>query len=271
MSDYPSRIICLTEESTELFYLLGEEWRIVGISAYTKRPPQAAQQKPKVSSFISANMEKIERLKPELIIGFSDIQAALAHKLIEKGYQVLITNQRSLKEIFEVMQLLSRIVSREEEGKKLIQSWQEKLRQIHEESQILIEKSGGRRVRVFFQEWDEPLISCIEWVGELIFICGGEDIFFSRGRKSASERIVTKEEVASHNPEIWLNSWCGKACDKEWITNEAKWQEVEAIRKNEIYEIESEIILQPGPALFLAGVERIRDIIHRYYKRYLIP
>lgn len=272
LKDYPSRIICLTEESTELFYLLGEDRRIVGISVYTKRPERAKKEKVKVSAFVNANLKKIRELNPDLIIGFSDIQANLAKELIQLGYTVLVTNQRSLEEIFNTMLFLAKMVGQEKKGKSLIKKWVAKLAKIHKESQKLVEKSGGKKPRVFFQEWDEPLISGITWVGELIEICGGIEIFHDlKDKKFARDRIVVQEEIAKRDPEIWLNSWCGKKCDFNWILSQTLLRDVRAVKNQEIYEIDSAIILQPGPALFEVGVDEIQKIIHGYYKRYLIP
>ncbi|MCS6971495.1 MAG: cobalamin-binding protein [Turneriella sp.] len=245
---WPERIICLTEETTEWLYLLGEEKRIVGISAYTVRPP-AAKSKPKVSAFITGNVKKICELKPDLVIGFSDIQAELAQKLIKEGLTVLITNQRTLAEIENTLLMVARIVGREKEAKRILSQWQKKLAKIRRRFQ------GRKRPRVFFQEWDEPIISAIPWVSELIAICGGEDVFSQRTHAMARERIVSREEVLRAQPEIILGSWCGKPMDRQWV--ETQFAGTPAVAYGRIYEIDSAEILQPGPALFLDGVDRL--------------
>ncbi|MBE7439310.1 MAG: ABC transporter substrate-binding protein [Spirochaetales bacterium] len=250
---YPSRIVCLTEESTELLYLLGEEERIVGISAYTVRPPQAPEEKPVVSAFIHGSIRKILALKPDLVIGFSDIQADLARDLIRAGLEVWITNQRSLQEIFQSMFRLGCLVGQKKRAHQLISEWQEKLERIRSDC-------GPSRPRVFFQEWDEPIISGIRWVSELIEIAGGDDIFpESRDKAMARDRIRSKEEIIERDPEIILGSWCGKPMDREWVQRTLQY--TTAVQKDRIFEVDPSIILQPGPALFQDGVDELTRII----------
>jgi iron complex transport system substrate-binding protein len=254
---FPKRIICLTEESTELLYLLGEEKRIAGISVYAIRPKIASSEKPKVTSFISGNIKKIKSLNPDLIIGFSDIQADLASQLIKEGFNVLVTNQRTIQEIFETMLLIGSIVGRKQDTLSLIDTWKKNIKSIEEKA-----NQRKNRPKVFFQEWDEPIISAIKWVSEAIEICGGVDINKKDLNHSlASERIVSSEEIKNKNPDIIIGSWCGKPVDFEWIQNKEEWKETNAIRRNQIYEMDSSIILQPGPALFLEGLQTMHQIL----------
>lgn len=259
----PSRIVCLTEETTELLYLLGEETRIVGISAYTVRPPVAKEQKPKVSAFISGNRKKILSLEPDLVVGFSDIQASLAHDLIKEGLNVLILNQRSLEEILNSILLLGTIVGREEKTRQLILEWTKKIESIRMANLNL------QTPKVFFQEWDEPIISGIQWVSELIHIAGGEDIFATPAPgKMAKDRIVSAADVADKDPDVIIGSWCGKPMDRDWIINHPEWQDVKAIQNKQIFEIDSSIILQPGPALFLEGIDAMSQCIQEWRDTY---
>ncbi len=254
---YPKRIICLTEEPTEWLYLLGEERRIVGVSAYTVRPPQA-RQKPKVSAFITGNIKKIKSLKPDLIIGFSDIQADLAAKLIQEGLNVLVTNQRSLSEIIAILRLIARLVGQEKQAEKLLRGWQRKLQAI---KSTRIRK---KKPRVFFQEWDEPIISGITWVSELIAICGGVDVFATKAKPMAKDRIVSIEDILAAKPEVIIGSWCGKPMDRAWVAQHLA--ATPAVQNGRVYEMDSAVILQPGPALFLEGIDSLLNILHEATK-----
>jgi len=253
----PKRIICLTEETTELLYLLGEEERIVGISAYTKRPLRANLEKPKVSAFIQGNVKKIEALQPDLVISFSDIQGQLAKDLIERGLNVLIFNQRSISEIFEVMSILGGLVGKLKEASNLVDTWKSNIDSMLNEIQ-----SYSYRPKVFFQEWDDPIITGIQWVSEAIAIAGGEDAFLNLHKnKMAKDRIISAEDVAISNPDAIIGCWCGKAMDWDWVRNKPEWQNTKAIRNQQIFELDPSIILQPGPALFLEGIPTLRRII----------
>jgi iron complex transport system substrate-binding protein len=252
----PRRIVCLTEETTELLYLLGEEERIVGISAYTVRPPQA-KTKPVVSAFIHGSVPRITALKPDLVIGFSDIQANLAHDLVAAGMNVLITNQRSIAEILETMLLIGEIVGRHSETRTLVDGWHASMDKIRQKTENL------KRPRVFFQEWDEPIISGIRWVSELIEIVGGQDIFADkREAPMAKDRISTPAEVALRTPDVLVGSWCGKPMDFEWIYSRPEWKDLSFVRNRRVHEIDSSIILQPGPALFLEGMQALMQAVH---------
>ncbi|EKJ87154.1 iron complex transport system substrate-binding protein [Leptospira meyeri] len=252
----PERIICLTEEPTEMFYLLGEEKRIVGISVYTERPPKAKEEKTKVSAFISGNLKKITALEPDLVIGFSDIQSQLAKDLIERGLNVLIFNQRSIREILSNMQMLGNLVGQVEKTNSLIEEWTS---QINLWKQVNTSKSY--KPKVFFQEWDEPMITGIQWVSEAIELAGGIDCFSHlKEKKLAKDRIITAEDVATANPDVYVGSWCGKAMDWDWVRNKPEWQSTNFLKSNRIFELDPSIILQPGPALFLEGIPKLKEI-----------
>jgi iron complex transport system substrate-binding protein len=259
MSDkYPNRIICLTEETTETLYLLGEGDRIVGISGYTVRPPEA-RSKPKVSAFINARFEKIDALRPDLILAFSDLQAEIAAELIRRGYPVVTFNQRSVAEILQMIRILGGLVGRVDAAGELVRSLEQGLEQVRASADAL-----PRRPRVFFEEWDDPLISSICWVDELIEIAGGEPLFRElRTERLAKDRIVGADAVAQKDPEIVIASWCGKALKKRTIVERPGWENVSAVRNDHIYEIKSTYILQPGPASLTEGVARLHDCIRR--------
>jgi len=251
----PRRIVCLTEETTELLYLLGEQDRIVGISAYTVRPPEA-KTKPVVSAFINGSVPKIKALRPDLIVGFSDIQANLARDLIAEGLNVLVLNQRSISEILSAIELIGSMIGRSSDTARLVDDFKRRV-------DAAQSKRRESRPRVFFQEWDDPLISGIRWVSELIEIAGGQDIFAElREGSMARERIVSPDEVAMRMPDTIIASWCGKPVDFHWIKNKPEWLQIPAIVNDRIVEIDSSVILQPGPALFLEGLAALESAIH---------
>jgi iron complex transport system substrate-binding protein len=258
---YPERIVCLTEESTETLYLLGEERRIVGISGYTVRPARARKEKPRVSAFLSAKQEKILELKPDLVIGFSDLQADIARDLTKRGLNVLIFNQRSVQEILDMILALSSLVGAAEKGTQLIQELERGLEQIRESA-----NKFPRRPRVYFEEWDEPMISGIRWVSELVEIAGGEDIFSALSHsQAASGRVVADPTLAiQKNPELILASWCGKKFRPERLAARPGWQDIAAVKNNELHEIKSADILQPGPAALTDGVRRIHELLRDF-------
>jgi len=253
---YPRRIICLTEETTETLYLLGEQERIVGISGYTVRPPEA-RQKPKVSAFINAKFDKILALEPDLVFAFSDLQADIAAELIRRGVTVMTFNQRSVMEILEMILTVGRIVGCEEKARNLVSSLQDDL--------IAIRESAARfahRPRVLFEEWYDPLISGIRWVEELIEAAGGECIFPElRQHQAAKDRIVNPADVISRDPEVIIGSWCGRAVKKEWIRTREGWDQISAVHNNHIYEVKSAFILQPGPAALTEGLRQLHAIL----------
>jgi iron complex transport system substrate-binding protein len=256
VSTYPSRIVCLTEETTETLYLLGEGDRVVGVSGYTVRPPEA-RQKPKVSAFINARFEKIEALQPDLILAFSDLQADIARELIRRGYAVYTFNQRTVPEILQMVRIVGALVGRAAEADALAQRLDDGLQEIAGAGRSL-----PRRPRVFFEEWDSPLISGISWVEELVEIAGGEPIFPElRTARLGKDRIVDPAAVIERNPEVIVASWCGKAMKKRTIVSRAGWDAVDAVRHDRIHEIKSTFILQPGPASLTEGVRRLHEIV----------
>jgi iron complex transport system substrate-binding protein len=253
---FPQRIVCLTDETTETLYLLGEQDRIVGVSAYAVRPA-AARDKPRVSAFKNANFDKILDLKPDLVLTFSDVQAEIASELIRRGVTVLAFNQRSVQEIFEMIAVLSRIVGKEAEGQALANELRCGLDAIAESA-----KQFKHRPRVYFEEWNDPLISGIEWVEELIEIAGGEPVFPERRKcGKAQDRVIDAAEVIARDPEVILASWCGKRVKIEEIRTRAGWSEISAVRSGCVYEIPSTCILQPGPASLTEGVRQVHQVL----------
>ncbi len=254
----PQRIVCLTEEPTEWLYLLGEERRIVGISGYTVRPPRAREEKPKVSAFLNAKIDKIVELQPDCVIGFSDLQADIAAQLVRKGIQVTIFNQRSVAEIFSMMYQLAAMVGQEAKGLALIQGMQQRLLEIERAARTL-----KRRPRVFFEEWYDPHISAIAWVSELIGIAGGDDCFPELASQAmGKDRIIADgSEIVRRNPDIVFGSWCGRKFRPDHVLGRAGWEEVGAVKNRQLFEIKSAEILQPGPAALTDGVEQIHRII----------
>jgi iron complex transport system substrate-binding protein len=249
---YPSRIVCLTEETTEILYLLGESDRIVGISGYTVRPPEA-RKKPRVSSFLHARMDKIEALAPDLVLAFSDLQADIVAGLIRQGYPVMTFNQRSVAEVLQAVRLVGSLVGAQARAEVLAHDLEAGLDRIAAEAATL-----PSRPRVFFEEWDDPLISGIQWVEELVAIAGGEPIFPELRRAGlAKDRIVSADEVRVRDPEVILASWCGKRVRPARIAARPGWDAIAAVRNGRIHEIPSSIILQPGPAALTDGVQAI--------------
>jgi iron complex transport system substrate-binding protein len=251
-SRFPERIVCLTEETTETLYLLGAGDRVVGVSGYTARPPEA-RQKPKVSAFINARFDKIEALKPDLILAFSDLQADIAAELIRRGHNVMTFNQRSVDEILRMIRMLGAIVGLAAEGESLAARLERGLDDI---------RAAGakfeRRPRVFFEEWDTPLISGIRWVEELVEIAGGDPIFPDlRHASLAKDRIVDPDRVRDAQPDVIFASWCGKKVRPATIMERPGWSDVPAVKNGRIYEIKSTYILQPGPASLTDGVAQL--------------
>jgi iron complex transport system substrate-binding protein len=254
----PQRIVCLTEEPTEWLYLLGEERRIVGISGYTVRPPKARIDKPKVSAFLSAKIDKILALKPDCVIGFSDLQADIAAQLIRAGVQVTIFNQRSVAEIFSMLYQLAAMVGQAEQGLQRIEAMQRRLADIS-----LAAATLKRRPRVYFEEWYDPHISAIAWVSELIGIAGGDDCFPELAREPmGKDRIIADgADIVARNPDIVLGSWCGRRFRPAHVLARPGWADVNAVKTGQIFEIKSADILQPGPASLTDGVEQLHRII----------
>jgi iron complex transport system substrate-binding protein len=254
----PQRIVCLTEETTEWLYLLGEEARIVGISGYTVRPRRAREDKPRVSAFLSAKIDRILELRPDCVFGFSDLQADIAAELVRRGVQVTVFNQRSVEEIFAMLYQVAAMVGCAERGLALLQGMRERLLAIQAAGRAL-----PRRPRVFFEEWDDPLISGIRWVSELVGIAGGDDVFPELAAQPlGKDRIVADPaEVVRRDPEIVVGSWCGKKFRPERVSARPGWDAVAAVRDQQLFEIKSADILQPGPAALTDGVEQLHRIV----------
>jgi iron complex transport system substrate-binding protein len=248
--------VCLTEETTETLYLLGEGHRVVGVSGYTIRPPEA-REKPKVSAFINARFDKIEALKPDLVLGFSDLQAEIAAELIRRGYPVYTFNQRTVAEILQMVRIVGALVGRGEASDALAARLDAGLEAARARSATL-----QHRPRVFFEEWDEPLISGICWVDELVEIAGGDPIFPElRDKRLGKDRVVDSSAVVERNPDVIVASWCGKAMKKRTIVERPGWGGINAVRDDRIYEIKSSYILQPGPASLTEGLRRLQAIL----------
>ena len=260
----PRRIVCLTEEPTETLYALGESGRIVGISGFTVRPPQARREKPKVSAFTSARIEEILKLKPDFVVGFSDIQADIAAALIKHGVEVWISNHRSVEGILDYIRRLGALVGVAGKANEYAERLRRGLDEIAQQAASL-----PRRPRVYFEEWDEPRIPAIQWVAELIRLAGGDDIFPERAEKSlARDRILADDtEIIARAPDIVLGSWCGKKFRPEKVAARVGWQQVPAVREQQLFEIKSPIILQPGPAALTEGVREIAARIQAWSVR----
>ncbi len=253
----PQRIVCLTEETTEWLYLLGEENRIVGISGYTVRPRRARQEKPRVSAFLDGKIDKIVALEPDLVIGFSDMQAALADKLIRAGLAVFITNQRSVAQILDTMRLVAGLVGARERAEAWIADC------VSAQARMAsVAASWRRRPRVYFEEWDEPMISAIQWVSELIGVAGGDDVFPELGQQSLGRNRVIDDplEPVRRSPDLIVGSWCGKKFRPERVAARDGWSEMPAVRYGELHEIKSPDILQPGPAALTDGVAQLHRL-----------
>lgn len=256
---YPQRIVCLTEESTEMLYILGEEKRIVGISGFTVRPVRARKEKPKVSAYTSANIQKIVDLRPDLVIGFSDIQADIAKNLIAVGIEVWVTNHRSIQGILDFVVRLGAMVGKTEQAIQWTKAIDVKMEQMRQKN------DGRNRPRVFFEEWHDPLFSCIGWVDELISVAGGQNIFPELATQSlGKDRIIADPyEVVRRQPDIILASWCGKKVVPQKIMARPGWQELKAVQNRQVYEVDASIILQPGPAALTDGLDILHGLIQK--------
>ena len=261
----PQRIICLTEETTEWLYLLGQEARIVGISGYTVRPRRAREEKPKVSAFLSAKIDKILALEPDCVFGFSDLQADIAAALIRAGVQVTVFNQRSVAQIFDMLFQVAAMVGQAEPALAWIARTRARLAEIEQAACAL-----PRRPRVYFEEWDDPCISGIRWVSELIGIAGGDDCFPElAAMPMGKDRIIGEpQRIVERAPDIVIGSWCGKKFRPERVAGREGWQGVPAVRDGELHEIKSADILQPGPAALTDGVEQLHRIVMNWSARH---
>ncbi|MDD5324455.1 MAG: cobalamin-binding protein [Polaromonas sp.] len=254
----PQRIVCLTEEPTEWLYLLGQERRIVGISGYTVRPARARDEKPRVSAYLSAKIDRIVELQPDCVIGFSDLQADIAAQLIRCGIQVTIFNQRGVAEIFSMMYQLAAMVGQAERGLALMRAMQQRLLAIEQAARAL-----KRRPRVYFEEWHDPHISAIAWVSELIGVAGGDDCFPELARQAMGKNRIIADggEIVRRDPDIIFGSWCGKKFRPELVAARPGWEGVAAVKNRQLFEIKSSEILQPGPAALTDGVEKLHRLI----------
>ena len=259
----PQRIVCMTEETTEWLYLLGQEHRIVGISGYTVRPRRARDEKPRVSAFTSAKIDKILALQPDCVFGFSDMQADIAAALIRQGVQVTVFNQRSICEIFSMMYQVAAMVGQSKQGLEKIEIMQQQLAGIGEAA-----TGFARRPKIYFEEWDEPHISAIRWVSELIGIAGGDDCFPELAVQSLGKNriIADSAEIARRNPDIIIGSWCGKKFRPEKVAARPGWENVNAVKYKQLFEIKSADILQPGPAALTDGVSQLHRIFTDWNK-----
>ena len=259
----PSRIVCLTEETVETLYLLGEQDRIVGISGYVVRPPQARREKPRVSAFTSANIDKILTLNPDLVLAFSDLQANIVADLIRRGLNVHAFNQRTVAWILEMIRTLGAMVDASGRAEELVATLEAGLVRARKRAECL-----PRQPKVFFEEWDDPLISGIGWVSELIEIAGGIDVFADyRYQGAAKDRVVAAEEVVAREPDLIIGSWCGKKFRPERVVARAGFDRIPAVRRQDMYEIKSSLILQPGPAALTDGLAELQRIIERWASR----
>lgn len=253
------RIICLTEETTEWLYLLGQSHRIVGISGYTVRPKEARHEKPRVSAFTSAKIDKILALKPDCVFGFSDLQADIAAELIRHGVQVTVFNQRSVDEIFSMLYQVAAMVGEATQGLQRIEAMQQHLQTLKTQTYL-------KRPKVYFEEWDEPPISAIRWVSELIHIAGGDDCFPELALQSmGKDRIIADSmEIVRRSPDIIIGSWCGKKFRPDKVAARKGWGDIPAVKNAQIFEIKSADILQPGPAALTDGVNQLHRIIQNW-------
>src|SRR6476620_6051688 len=248
----PRRIVCLTEETVETLYLLGEQDRIVGVSGYAVRPPQVRREKPRVSAFISADIPKILKLEPDLVLAFSDLQADIVADLVRAGVDIHVFNQRDIAGILAMIRTIGALIGAAERADRLAASYEQRL------ATIASAARPAAKPRVYFEEWDDPLISGIGWVSELIEIAGGEDVFPElRHQQAAKDRIISAEVVREAAPEVILASWCGKKVVPARIRARDGWSDIPAVRDDRIVEIKSTIILQPGPAALTDGLDAI--------------
>ena len=262
MNSLPQRIICLTTETVEVLYLLGEQDRIVGISGYTIRPAIARKEKSKVSAFTTAKIDKIIDLKPDLILGFSNLQADIAAALIKAGIEVHVFNQRSVDDILRMIITTGRLVGATEKAENIVKALQTEIAAVRKTANAL-----PRKPKVYFEEWNEPMMCSIRWAAELIEIAGGEDCFpeltqFHR----ASERIVTPAQVLERMPDIIIGSWCGKKFQPEEVKAREGWSAMSAVKNNMLFEIKSADILQPGPSVFTHGLKQLEAIMQQWRK-----
>lgn len=255
---YPSRIVCTTTESVDILYRLGLGDKIVGVSGFTTEPPEA-RRKANIGTYTTIHLDKIKALRPDLVVAFSDLQAQITHDLVEAGFTVFTMNQRSVRGILEAILMLGSLVGATDVAQGLVDEMQKTMETIEQSATYL-----PRRPRVYFEEWHDPLISGIGWVGELIEIAGGEDIFPDVKGNNAKERIISADEVVRRNPDMIIASCCGKKVDMQNIYNRPSWDKIEAIKNKRVHEVKSAYLLQPGPAV-LKGLEQIHALIMKEF------
>jgi iron complex transport system substrate-binding protein len=260
MNTLPQRIVCLTTETVEVLYMLGEQDRIIGISGYTTRPAIARKEKPKVSAFTTAKIDKILALKPDLVLGFSNLQADIAAELIKAGIEVHVFNQRSIDDILRMIVTTGRLVGATEKAENIVNDIQKQIATARKTASAL-----PRKPKVYFEEWNEPMMCSIRWAAELIDIAGGEDCFPELTQfHSASERIVTPAQVLERMPDIIIGSWCGKKFQPEEVKVREGWPAMPAVKNNRLFEIKSADILQPGPSVFTHGLKQLEAIMQQW-------
>ncbi|MGP1716504.1 MAG: cobalamin-binding protein [Methylophilus sp.] len=263
MKHWPQRIVCLTTETVEVLYLLGEQDRIVGISGFTTRPAVARKEKPKISGFTSANIEKILALQPDLVLCFSNLQADIAAALIKAGCQVHVFNQRSLDDTLQMILTVGDLVGASDKAQTLVTQYQARLEAARQQA-----SAWPRKPVVYFEEWDEPMLCSIRWAAELIAAAGGQDCFPELSQfQSAKDRQVTAAQVLAAQPDIVIGSWCGKKFQPEKVKARPGWQAMPAVQHGHLYEIKSVDILQPGPALFTEGLPQLQTIIQHWQQQ----
>lgn len=264
---YPTRIVCLTEEPTEVLYALGEDHRIVGISRFTVRPARARAEKPRVSAFTRADTDAILQLEPDLVIGFSDIQADIARDLIKAGVEVWIANHRTVEGILSYVLRLGAMVGAADRAEEYVLGLRRHLEEVGRAAAGL-----AFRPRVYFEEWDDPLITGIAWVAELIRIAGGEDVFPEKSvRPLAVDRIVQPAEVVERDPDLIVASWCGKRFRPDTLTSRPGWSHIRAVAEGQIHEIDASIILQPGPAALTDGLDALARLVRDWVENRPAP
>ncbi|WP_372653653.1 ABC transporter substrate-binding protein [Halobacteriovorax sp.] len=259
MRSYPESIVCMTEESVEVIYALNKSELIVGVSAYVERPPEAKKKKT-ISAFTHANLKKIKELKPDLVLGFSDIQKDIARDLIGEGLSVFIANHRSVEGILNYVQMIGNLIGESDRASEYVKELESKISYAREKS-----SSFNVKPRVYIEEWDEPLICGIQWFSEIVELCGGEVVHKDKSQSSlATGRFLSHKEIIDYNPDIILACWCGKKVDFDNIYNREGYSTISAIKNNKVFELIPEIFLQPGPAPIVAGIDQLLEIFENY-------
>jgi len=257
-ADFPRRIVCLTSEHVEICHAIGAGDRVVGVPGTARRPPEA-RDKPKIGGFTSFRSDRILQLEPDLVLGFSDLQADISAELIRAGLPVLCTNQRSIDEILQTILMVGGLLGLEGPARDLVLDMRDEIKQVREFSSVWPD-----RPRIYFEEWPDPLIAGVRWVSEIVEIAGGRDVFPElRDGRTARDRVVDPDEVARRDPQIVLASWCGRPIDLDRIRSRPGWAAMSAVTQRRIHEIPGDEILSPGPSVLL-GLRRIHEIIQGF-------